>query len=148
MSYHARARLSRTDVESLALRRWSARKTAPDSYWVTTAQAAPMLGVIPTRVRQLANAELLPFEVGPGDQRLYRRAQVEVIARARRARFGPPAERRRAYDELMDKVQPRDPYLETLLERLAEVESGAVTPIPDSVVRASLTRTGPDADRP
>ena len=52
-------RLSRAEVERLALTEW--RATGDRSpYWLTTAQAADILGVVTSRVRQLAAAGRIP----------------------------------------------------------------------------------------
>ena len=80
----AKAGLSRADVERLSLARW--RPGNPE--WLTIAQAAEVLGVTPPRVRQLAEAGRLPYERSPAGRRLFQPAQVAVIARARRERFG------------------------------------------------------------
>jgi len=80
----AKAGLSRADVERLSLARWRPSSTT----WLTIAQAAQVLGVTPPRVRQLANSGRLPYERSPAGRRLFRPAQVAVIARARRERFG------------------------------------------------------------
>ncbi len=46
-----------------------------------------MLGVTGPRVSQLARRGFLPYERTPDGRRVFRSAQVEVIARARRERF-------------------------------------------------------------
>lgn len=73
-------RLSRKEVEALATERRE---------WISARQAAEILGVHKSRVGQLADAGLLPFERGSDGRRLYRRRQVEVIANARRVRWHP-----------------------------------------------------------
>jgi len=58
-------------------------------YWVSRSGAAELLQRSERRVQQLSDAGKLPFEIHEGTGwRLYRRAQVEVIGRARRVRFG------------------------------------------------------------
>lgn len=82
--------LSREEVEQVAVQRWRRRKPdAPDdgvSYWVTAKQAGELLGVGRTRVGQLVESERLPCVRTPRGERLFRRAQVEVIANARLSR--------------------------------------------------------------
>ena len=80
----AKAALSQAEVERLSLARWSPGSAT----WLTIAQAAEVFGVTPPRVRQLANSGRLPYERSPAGRRLFRPAQVAVIARARRERFG------------------------------------------------------------
>jgi hypothetical protein len=53
---------------------------------VSTAGAAQILGVGQNRVRQLVAGGLLPCLETPGGVKIYRRAQVEVIANARLSR--------------------------------------------------------------
>ena len=55
--------------------------------WVDTVQAAEILGVSPRRVRQLATADLVPYETDYLGRRRYRRQQIEVVAYARLARW-------------------------------------------------------------
>lgn len=85
--------LVRSDVEAVALARW--RRThahGDDTYWVTRAQARQILGVNPARVGQLVHAGLIPFERAGTARRqiLFRREQLEVVARARRLRRTKP----------------------------------------------------------
>lgn len=80
--------LDRDEVEQLAARHWK-RPTTPDdgtSYWVTGRQAAEILGVGLSRVGQLVDRGALPCLRTPAGIRLFRRAQVEVIANARLSR--------------------------------------------------------------
>jgi hypothetical protein len=51
-------------VETAALEHYRPHAHAHDpySYWVTTTQAAAMLGVSDVRVKELLNAEKMPFE--------------------------------------------------------------------------------------
>jgi len=58
----------------------------PYFYWVTTTQAAAILGISDVRVKQLLNAEKIPFERHRSGKRLMRRHQVEVIGNARQSR--------------------------------------------------------------
>ncbi|MDQ3275844.1 MAG: hypothetical protein M3Q39_12670, partial [Actinomycetota bacterium] len=57
-----------------------------DSYWVTRPEAARILDVNQARVWQLAERGFLPYETAPDGTRLYRRAQLQVIANARLSR--------------------------------------------------------------
>jgi hypothetical protein len=50
---------------------------------VTGKRPAEILGVNVTRLNQLAVKCLLPFEVHADGTRMYRRAQLEVVANAR-----------------------------------------------------------------
>ncbi len=72
--------LSREQIERLALNRhWPGQMS---DYWVSPAEAAGMiLGVTLGRVRQLADAGRIPYEVTPSGHRLYRREQLEVVAK-------------------------------------------------------------------
>lgn len=58
---------------------------------MTREEAAVILGVSRGRVTQLADADLIPFEVlptpGGKGRRMYRRAQLEVVAHARDTRW-------------------------------------------------------------
>lgn len=76
-------RLSQGEVESLATRiyQWWEHVHDADSYWVTGAQAASVLGVSRQRVQQLAAADRLPFVGHETGTRLFRRSQLEVLAR-------------------------------------------------------------------
>lgn len=83
----AHRQLSRPQVEAVALARYHPRRSAGrDPYWLTSAQAARTLGVSPGRVRQLADAERIPYATTPKGQRLYRCKQLEVVANARPSR--------------------------------------------------------------
>ena len=77
--------LSRRDVERLALAR-SDGVTSVASYLVTRRQAAPILGVIHSRVGQLVDDDRIPYKTTPSGRRLFRRQQLEVIANARLSR--------------------------------------------------------------
>jgi hypothetical protein len=76
--------LSRADVETLAVTvydwRWHVHD--PGSYWVTGQRAAHVLGVNRARLSALSQADRLPYVVHRDGVRLYRRSQLEVIARA------------------------------------------------------------------
>jgi excisionase family DNA binding protein len=81
--------LDRDQVEGLAMRRWRRRRDRPPpagSYWMTTGQAAGLLGVSHARVWQLAQSGRLPFRVSHHGVRLFRRQQLETIANAWLAR--------------------------------------------------------------
>lgn len=82
---HARRRLSRAEVEAVAVARH--RRNRSGGYFIATEQAAQLLGVNRSRVRQLADADLIPYVRTARGDRLYRRDQLEVVANARRARF-------------------------------------------------------------
>ena len=84
---YATAQLPREQVEHVALTTRPARYLAAGGYWVTRAGAAGILGVSGRRVGQLADADRLPYVVHSSGQRLFRRAQLEVVGRARRVRF-------------------------------------------------------------
>ncbi len=85
---YGKRQLSRAEVEALTISRQHRhlRRDDPGSYWVTRPQAAAILDVSEARVWQLAERGFLPFETGPGGTRLYRRAQLQVIANARLSR--------------------------------------------------------------
>lgn len=55
--------------------------------WITSIEAAAILGVSPRRVRQLANKGYLPYEKASPRRFKFRKAQVEVIANARDHRW-------------------------------------------------------------
>ena len=83
----SRRRLSRREVEQLAVARYDRNHPpGPDSYWVTRPEAARILDVNRARVWQLAQRGFLPSESAPDGTRLYRRAQLQVIANARLSR--------------------------------------------------------------
>jgi len=79
--------LSRADVEALAVEvyRWRRHVGDTDSYWVTSGDAAAVLGVNRQRVQQLSAADRLPFVMHHDGTRLYRRHQLEVLAHNRGA---------------------------------------------------------------
>jgi hypothetical protein len=81
---------TRTGVEEVALSRWRlAHSRGPDSYWVTRAQACSILGVNRSRVGQLVEAGLVPYERARTVRRqiVFRREQLQVVAHARRTRY-------------------------------------------------------------
>lgn len=78
---HQRRGLDLAEVERVSLERY--RRGHP--YWLTTREAAAVLGVSDERVRQLVAADRLPCVERKG-RRLFRRPQVDVIANAREAR--------------------------------------------------------------
>lgn len=53
---------------------------------LTTADASKVLGVVPDTVRQWARRGLVPSLPTPSGQRLYRRGDIERLARDRAAR--------------------------------------------------------------
>lgn len=81
--HYKRSTLSRADVERLALAQWARRRHTPGGYWATTTEVAAMLGTTSGWVRQLAAQGLLPAERVRGRWWLFRRAQIEVLVRAR-----------------------------------------------------------------
>ena len=74
---------SPSQSQTQAERRWR----PGDPTWMTTIEVAAVLGVTGSRVSQLARRGFLPYERTPGGRRVFRPAQVAVIARARRGRF-------------------------------------------------------------
>ncbi len=79
---------SRAEVKALAVARYRVGRPSrdPDSYWVNTKQAAELLGVVRSRVQQLAAKDRLPYVLTPRGVRLFRREQLGVVANARLAR--------------------------------------------------------------
>jgi excisionase family DNA binding protein len=84
-------RLLRDDVETYAAAQFQFRRyRRSDSYFVTTASAAELLGVSRPRVIQLGDKGFLPYLVACNGWRLYRRQQIQVVGNSRLARgFGP-----------------------------------------------------------
>lgn len=76
--------LSREVVEAIALTRWTKRHHKPGGYWATATEVAEILDVNRSRIGQLVAIGRLPELRTPTRRRLYRRAQIEVIANARR----------------------------------------------------------------
>lgn len=76
------ARLSRHSVEMLATEVYSWRTHLGDasSYWVTGNHAAAVLGVSRARLSQLSAERRVPFVRHQDGTRLYRRAQLKLIA--------------------------------------------------------------------
>jgi excisionase family DNA binding protein len=74
---YAKANLLRSDVERLSAARWRPGNRS----WLTTSQAAVVLGVTNIRVNQLAHAGRLPHEVSRDGWRLFRPELVAVIAK-------------------------------------------------------------------
>jgi excisionase family DNA binding protein len=83
-------RLLCDDVETYAAAHFMPRRyRRPDSYFVTIAGAAELLGISRPRVIQLGDRGFLPYLVACNGWRLYRRQQIEVVANSRTARgFG------------------------------------------------------------
>jgi predicted transcriptional regulator len=77
------------DIEAIAteIYQWSSELRSNYSYWVTAKQAAPILGVSQTRVKQLAVAERIPSVIHHTGVHLFRRHQLEVVANARLSRW-------------------------------------------------------------
>jgi hypothetical protein len=80
------ATLERVERMALDGYRWKSHNDDPDSYWVTVKQAASILDVSRQRVKQLLEADQVPYEVARGGARLMRREQLETVANARMAR--------------------------------------------------------------
>lgn len=85
--------LDREQVEQLAARHWRPHGSGlgrtpwhETSYWVSTSQVAQLLGVGRTRVGQVVDRGFLPCMRTPDGHRIFRRAQVQVIANSRRLR--------------------------------------------------------------
>lgn len=72
--------LSRAQVEEQA-------RNPRETEWVTVTVAAQILGLSKTRVGQLSNQGFLPFDITASGRRRFRRAQIEVISRARQIRW-------------------------------------------------------------
>jgi DNA-binding transcriptional MerR regulator len=71
---------SRTEVESFL-----------DNPWLSGRGAARILGVSHNRVSQLANDDKIPVHHTRSGRRVYRKLQVEVVARARATSRAPRA---------------------------------------------------------
>jgi excisionase family DNA binding protein len=56
--------------------------------FINGSSAAKVLGVTRTRVYQLAEADRIPYFKSPSGRHWYRVKQLEVVANARRVRFG------------------------------------------------------------
>ena len=78
--------LDRTEVEAYALERWK----PGHPYWLSSQEAAEVLGLTSSRVSQLARAGKIPA-VRHGRRWFFRRHQVNVVANARGARNSQPA---------------------------------------------------------
>lgn len=81
--------LSRAEDETLALELYDWRRHVddPESYWLTSHQAAEMLGISRQRLGQVGDKGFLPFVRHRDGVRLYRREQLVTIANARPARW-------------------------------------------------------------
>lgn len=79
------APVSRADVEELAsdVYRWRDHLDVDRPYWVTSSQAAVILGVVRKRVRQLSERDLLASLWHRDGIRLYRREQLAIVAQGR-----------------------------------------------------------------
>lgn len=82
--------LSRADVEALAAEvyPWRRHLGDPESYWLTSGDAAAVLGVNRQRVQQMSEADRVPFLLHHDEIKLYRRHQMEVLAHNRGAERG------------------------------------------------------------
>lgn len=72
------------EVESVALSHyhWRAHLADPQSYWVTTSQAARILHLSPQQVKHRLDAGRLPHQNHASGVRLMRRRQIEELAAA------------------------------------------------------------------
>lgn len=68
---------------------WRSHLHDPESYWVTSSQAAQILGVPTQQVRRLLDRHRLPFVRHASGARLMRRRQIEELA-SKRSRPGSP----------------------------------------------------------
>lgn len=73
--------LSQAEVEEVARETYTWRRRVPGSYWVAGNEAAAILGLSRQRLQQLAVQDRVPYVVHIDGIRLYRRAQLEVLAR-------------------------------------------------------------------
>ena len=73
------------DVEAIARGgyRWKRHTSDTHSYWVTSGQAAEILGLSIPRLKQLATAGRLPFVTHDDGTRMFRREQISTIANAK-----------------------------------------------------------------
>lgn len=76
------------EVEAVAMTAypWRRHVRDPHSYWLTAGQAADVLGVSPTAVRQLLDHNRLPHVTHASGVRLMRRSDIASIAERRRPR--------------------------------------------------------------
>ena len=82
--------LDRVEGQFPSLSRTQVEEQAPNprlTEWVNVTEAAHILGLSKTRVGQISNKDLLPFEITASGRRRFRRAQIEVISRARQVRW-------------------------------------------------------------
>lgn len=85
---HARGQaydLDQLEQRSLALLKYN---STGHPYWLNVIEIADYLGVGRSRVRQLMEAERLPYVTAPNGRRYVRQHQLEVIANARDFRAG------------------------------------------------------------
>lgn len=70
------------EAESIAVRvyPWRRHLHDEDSYWITTSEAARILGVSRKRVRRLLDRHRLPYVTHCTGVRLMRREQIEALA--------------------------------------------------------------------
>jgi excisionase family DNA binding protein len=73
------------EAEAIAERsyQWRSHLHDPESYWVTTSQAAQILGIPSRQVRRLLDHHRLPFVRHASGARLMRRHQIEALASKR-----------------------------------------------------------------
>lgn len=88
----AKCNLLRAEVEELAMKvyDWRKRFADPLAYWVPAQRAADILGVSQARLRGLTDSGRIPSAVHSDGTRLFRRQQLESIAR--RYGAGSPGE--------------------------------------------------------
>ena len=90
-------RVTPGEVESVALKHYAWRRHVrdPQSYWVTTTQAAEILDVSSEAVRRQLDERRLPHVVHASGVRLMRRQQIERLADLHgRQGGGVPSQRR------------------------------------------------------
>lgn len=70
------------EAEALAEKcyHWRRHLHDPTSYWVTTSEAARLLGTSPRHVKRLLDQGWLPHVVHVSGARLMRRRQIEALA--------------------------------------------------------------------
>lgn len=79
----AKCNLMRAEVEALAIEiyDWRKRFAEPQAYWVAAQRAAEILRVSLPRLRGLSESGRIPSVVHSDGTRLFRRQQLETIAR-------------------------------------------------------------------
>lgn len=83
---HVRLAYDLDEIEQRSLTRLR-YYAAGHPYWVNVNETAAIFGVVRSRVRQLLDADRLPYVTAPNGRRYIRRHQLHVIANAREARM-------------------------------------------------------------